>query len=68
MLRIKKDIGGWRHFDHLALFHHGDAVADLQRNAQIMRYEEHAEMQPCLDIGEKSQHLRLHRPSPARPR
>jgi hypothetical protein len=29
MLRIKKDLGGRRHFDHLALFHHGDAVADL---------------------------------------
>src|ERR1700738_2844228 len=61
MLRIKKDLGGRRHFDYLALFHYGDAVADLQRDAQIMGHEEHAEMQPRLDISEKSQHLRLHR-------
>ena len=41
--------------------HHGDAVADLRRDAQIVGDEQHREAQPAADVGEQLQHLRLHR-------
>src|SRR5471030_1886362 len=47
--------------DHPALAHHGDVVADLGRDTEIMRDEQHGEVQPHTDLVEQLQHLLLHR-------
>ena len=47
--------------DHLALVHHGDAVADLRGDAQVVGDEQHREIEALADLVEQLEHLRLHR-------
>src|SRR3712207_8524095 len=47
--------------DDLAAMHDRDAVADLRRDAQIVRDEQHGEAEAAADVVEELQHLRLHR-------
>src|SRR5690242_7189212 len=60
VLRLTVDARRRSELDDLALVHHGDRVADLRGHAQIMRDEQHREVEPIADVGEQPQHLRLH--------
>ena len=46
---------------HPALAHHGQEVAHLRGHAQVVRDEQHRQVQPRLDLVEQLQHLGLHR-------
>ena len=61
VLRIGIDARRRAVFDDFAVAHHRDAVAHLRRDAQVMRDEQHREIEAVADIGEQPQHLRLNR-------
>jgi hypothetical protein len=44
-----------------ARLHHGDVVADLRGDAQIVGDEQHRQTEAGLEVFEQLQHLRLHR-------
>jgi hypothetical protein len=44
-----------------AQVHHQHFVRDVAHDAQVVRYEEIREAELSLQVGEKVQHLRLHR-------
>ena len=53
--------GGRALFHDPAMLHHGDVVADLRGDAQIVGDEQQRDAEPVLDFVEQFQHLRLHR-------
>ncbi|MDB5506688.1 MAG: hypothetical protein JWR75_1326 [Devosia sp.] len=61
MLRDAEHIGSVADLDDLATVHHGDAVADLRGNAQIVGDEQRREIETPADFVEEREHLRLHR-------
>ena len=61
LLRIGQDLRRRSLFDDAAVLHHGDVVADLRGDAQIMGDEQQRDAEPGLDLVEQFQHLRLHR-------
>ena len=61
MLRIGEDLRRWPGFGDLALRHDDDAVAKLCCNAQVVRYEKQRQVEPFAQVGQKTQHLCLHR-------
>src|ERR1700735_4235877 len=48
-------------FDDPALLHHGDVIADLRGDAQIVGDEQDRNPKPRLNLVEQLQHLRLNR-------
>ena len=61
LLRMGQDLRRRSLFDDAAMLHHGDVVADLGRDAQIVGDEQQRDAEPGLDFVEQFQHLRLHR-------
>ena len=61
LLRVGQDLRRRALFDDPAMLHHGNVVADLRRDAQIVGDEQQRDAEPGLDFVEQFQHLRLHR-------
>ena len=60
MLRVAEHLARQPLLHHGAVLHHGDEVADLRGDAQIMGDEDDGEPEPLTQFGEQFQHLRLH--------
>ncbi len=61
MLRRAEHRGRGAFLDDFTLVHHGDAVAHLCGNAQIMRDEQHREIEALAHVVDQFEHLCLHR-------
>ena len=61
MLRRREERRGRPHLDDLSQIHHGDAVADVLDQPQIVRDEQIGQRQPLLQIHQQVDDLRLHR-------
>ena len=60
MLRIAEHLRRPSVLHHLAIFHHGNEVADLSGDAQIMGDEDDGKPEPLPQFAEQLQHLCLH--------
>ena len=61
MLRTPEHVRHGPGLDDLSLGHHRDPVCNLRRHAEIVRDEEHRELEPLAHACQQIQHLRLHR-------
>src|SRR5436190_7165071 len=59
--RPQENLLGIALLDNAAGLHHADPVADLGGDAQVVRDEEHREVEPGADVLEEREHLGLHR-------
>ena len=55
------EVGGGSVLDDLAGVHHGDAVADAGDDAEVVGDQQHADVEPALQVGEQIEDLRLDR-------
>ena len=60
VLRIAEHLAREPLLHHFTVLHHGDEIADLRGDAQIMRDEDDGEAEPLAQLREQLQHLRLH--------
>ena len=61
VLRGGEDLGGGALLDDDPALHDHDAIADLGRDPEVVRDEQHGEVETPLDVVEEVQDLRLHR-------
>jgi hypothetical protein len=61
VLRVAEQRRGRAVIDDAAPMHHGQSVADLRRNPQIVGDEQHRQAEALADLGEQPKDLRLNR-------
>src|SRR5258706_2049207 len=66
--RCREDARRRTMLDDLAALHHGDAVADLGCDAQVVRDEQHRELQPLANLSKQIEDLSLDRDVESRQR
>ncbi len=61
MLRLREDLGRRPVLHHVAGVHHHDRVRGLRDDAEVVRDEDHADLELALDLLDQLEDLRLHR-------